>query len=85
MPLNTSGLESFARFRQMQNENAEVVVKMESGTELSASENIIASNIVLEMLLASATTYENSKIADPDLAESILSTSLQSCSYSASG
>ena len=77
MQLNNSGLESFARFRQMQNENAGVVVKMESGTELSASENIIASNIVLEMLLASATTYENSKIADPDLAESILSTSLR--------
>ena len=77
MQLNTSGLESFARFRQMQNENVEVVAKMENGTELSASENIIASNIVLEMLLASATTYENSKIADPDLAESILATSLR--------
>lgn len=77
MQLNTSGLESFARFRQMQNEHAEVVVKMESGTELSASENVIATNIVLEMLSASAATYENCKIADPDLAESILSTSLR--------
>lgn len=75
MQLNTSGLESFARFRQMQNENAEVVVKMEGGMDLSETENIIASNIVLEALLASATTYENSKIADPAVAESILSTS----------
>ena len=77
MQLITSGMESFSRFRQMQNENAEVVVKMESGTELSNIESIIASNIVLDMLLASATTYENSKIADPALAESVLSTSLR--------
>jgi len=31
MQLHTVGIESFARFRQMQNENAEVVAKMENG------------------------------------------------------
>jgi len=77
MQLNTGGLESFARFRQMQNENAEVVVKMESGADLSETENIIARNIVLEALLACATTYDNSKIAEPARAESILSTGLR--------
>ena len=77
MQLNTGGLESFSRFRQMQNENPEVVVKMESGAQLSETENIIARNIVLEALLACGTTYDNSKIADPTRAASIVSTGLR--------
>ena len=63
--LNTNGFDAFSRYRQMSNENAEVVVKMQKGEHLSDADDVIAQNIISEALFAAAGGYENSKITDP--------------------